>query len=167
MNSQLGCSITQPRLHLFDISLLGYTFAFLDLKVKRAAMAELQRAVAMAERRAIESVAVEKIKMERMIVESATAAAAMAASQAAATTATAAPATASTSSSSPEAKAAATSGNGKQHSPLKKQDLFGRGNVAATAAVQEHVRKRCRNFEILDPPLLSYVIYFSHFSASL
>ena len=127
-------------------------------EVKRAAMAELQRAVAMAERRAIESVAVEKIKMERMIVESATAAAAMAASQAAATTATAAPATASTSSSSPEAKAAAaTSGNGKQHSPLKKQDLFGRGNVAATAAVQEHVRKRCRNFEILDPPLLSYI----------
>ena len=109
-------------------------------EVKRAAMAELQRAVAMAERRAIESVAVEKIKMERMIVESATAAAAMAASQAA-TTATA-PATASTS-SSPEAKAAAaTSGNGKQHSPLKKQDLFGRGNVAATAAVQEHVRER-------------------------
>ena len=108
-------------------------------EVKRAAMAELQRAVAMAERRAIESVAVEKIKMERMIVESATAAAAMAASQAA-TTATA-PATASTS-SSPEAKATATSGNGKQHSPLKKQDLFGRGNVAATAAVQEHVRER-------------------------
>ena len=47
-------------------------------------MAELQRAVAMAERRAIESVAGERIKMERMIVESATAAAALAASQQAA-----------------------------------------------------------------------------------
>ena len=44
-------------------------------------MAELQRAVAMAERRAIESVAGERIKMERIIVESATAAAAMAASK--------------------------------------------------------------------------------------
>ena len=106
-------------------------------------MAELQRAVAMAERRAIESVAGERIKMERMIVESATAAAAMAAASqasAAPTTASTAPAASTSSSSSfspPEAKAT-SGGNGKQ-SPLKKQDLFGRGNFAATAAVQENV----------------------------
>ena len=110
-------------------------------EVKRAAMAELQRAVAMAERRAIESVAGERIKMERIIVESATAAAAhMAASQQqqnASNTATTGAA------SSNAAEARATTGGGGKHSPLKKQDLFGRGNGASTAAtaaaVQEHV----------------------------
>ncbi len=72
-------------------------------------MAELQRAVALAERRAIESVAGERIKMERMIMESATAAAAMAATA---------------------ASSATTAGtkNGKvETSALKKQDLFGQG----------------------------------------
>ena len=76
-------------------------------------------------------------KMERMIVESATAAAAMAASQA----------TTASTSSSVEAKtvAVATSAGGGKHSPLKKQDLFGRGNAAATAPVQEHVSEHDPN----------------------
>lgn len=67
-------------------------------------MAELQRAVAMAERRAIESVAGERIKMERIIRESATAAAAMAA----------------TANSTKNGKIEAATG-------LKNQDLFGQG----------------------------------------
>ena len=47
-------------------------------EVKRTAMAELQKAVAMAERRAVESVASERLKMERLILESAVSASAVA-----------------------------------------------------------------------------------------
>lgn len=40
-------------------------------KVKRVAMAEMQRAVTLAERRALDSVTNERIKMERLLIEAA------------------------------------------------------------------------------------------------
>ena len=44
---------------------------FTLLKVKRVAMAEMQRAVTLAERRALDSVTCERIKMEKLLLEAA------------------------------------------------------------------------------------------------
>jgi hypothetical protein len=53
----------------FRTNIFEQIFSKKNLQVKRAAVAEVQKAMALAEKRALDSVAEERIKMERILME--------------------------------------------------------------------------------------------------